>query len=133
MSLNNSRRRTIRHWERQGKSSEYIEARLDSILREDYYERALSEHGVHKPKDFGFCKFRMYLPIIGSTKKFRIARKLKEKQNCKDGMSLEELATTDFAKVLSAKRINTFNAMGAKACANISYAAAQQVAQLLNQ
>jgi hypothetical protein len=133
LGINRSRQRAIRHWERQGKSREYIGARLDSIPREDDYESALSQHGVRHPKEFASCKFKVYLPIIGDTNKFRIARNLKKGQNCKDGMSLEELATTDFAKVLSAKRINTSNAEGAKACENISYAAAQQVAQLLNQ
>ena len=133
LGIKRSRQRAIRHWERQGKSREYIGARLDSIPREDDYESALSQHGVRHPKEFASCKFKVYLPIIGDTNKFRIARNLKKGQNCKDGMSLEELATTDFAKVLSAKRINTSNAEGAKACENISYAAAQQVAQLLNQ
>ena len=133
LGIRRSRQRAVKTWERQGKSAEYISARLDSIPREDYYESALSEHGVQNPKDFAWCKFKLYEPIIGDTRKFRVARGLKKGQNCKDGMNIEELATTDFAKILSAKRINALNPNGATSCANISHAAAQQVAHLLNQ
>ncbi|NES19403.1 MAG: hypothetical protein F6K41_10850 [Symploca sp. SIO3E6] len=125
--------RTVRSWKRQGKSSEYIEARLDSIPREDYYEAALYQHGVHQPKDFAWCKAMVYQPIIGKTKDFRNARNLKKGQNCKDGMTIEELASTDFAKMLSAKRISTLSSYGTRSCANISYTAAEQVANLLSQ
>lgn len=126
-----SRQRAVKSWERQGKSLEYIDARLDSIPKEDYYESTLSEHGVRQPKEFAFCKSRLYQPIIGNTKKFRESRGLTKKQNCKDGMDIEELASTDFAKVLSAKRINQLKADSATTCANISYHTAKQVASLL--
>ncbi|MGA9379950.1 MAG: KilA-N domain-containing protein [Phormidium sp.] len=128
-----SRQRAIRNWERQGKSSDYIGARLDSIPREDYYESVLSQHGVQNPRNFAWCKYKLYQPIIGDTKNFRVTRGLKKGQNCKDGMTIEELATTDFAKVLSAKRINTLNPNNSRQCASISCAAAQQVANLLKQ
>ncbi|MBE9224007.1 KilA-N domain-containing protein [Phormidium sp. LEGE 05292] len=133
LGIKRSRQRAIRSWQKQGKSSEYITARLESVPKEDYYESVLSQHGVQSRQDYGFCKYQVYKPIIGDTKQFRASRGLKKKQNCKDGMNIEELATTDFAKVLSAKRICSLNPSDAKRCASISYAAAKQVANLLNE
>jgi hypothetical protein len=128
-----SRQRAIKTWEKQGKNPKYIQARLDSIPKEDYYEAALYEHGVQVPQHFARCKARVYQPIIGRTQDFRAERGLKKGQNCKDGMTMEELAATDFAKVLSAKRINTLNPNGVNSCASISHSTAQEVANLLNQ
>ncbi|GAA6619763.1 KilA-N domain-containing protein [Scytonema sp. NUACC26] len=133
LGIKRSHQRAIKSWAKQGKSSEYIQARFSSIPREDYYEEALSQHGVSSPKEFAMCKSQLYLPIIGNTKKFREKRGLKPGQNCKDGMNIEELTTSDFAKVLSAKRINIRNPNDAKACASISYKTASQVTQLLNE
>lgn len=132
LGIRRSRQRAIKTWEKQGKSREYIGARLDSIPKEDYYEAVLYEHGVKVPRDFALCKAKVYEPIIGRTKDFRAKRGLKTRQNCKDGMSIEELAGTDFAKVLSAKRINTLNPDTARLCASISYSTAEEVAHLLN-
>ena len=128
-----SRQRAAKTWEKQGKSREYIGARLNSIPKEDFYEAALYEHGVQAKKDFAWCKAKVYEPIIGLTKDFRAERGLKKGQNCKDGMSIVELAGTDFAKVLSVQRINTLNPDTASLCASISYATAKEVAHLLNQ
>ncbi|MCL1465948.1 KilA-N domain-containing protein [Argonema galeatum] len=133
LGITRSRQRAIRAWERQGKSTNYISARLDSIPREDYYESALYQHGVTTPKEFAWCKTKVYEPIIGHPNSFRANRGLKKGQNLKDGMNIEELSTTDFAKVLSTKRINTLNPDNARSCASISYSAAQQIANLLNQ
>lgn len=88
LGISRSRQQAIRSWKKPGKSLEYIGARIYSIPREEYYEEALSQHGVSNPKNFATCKFRLYLPIIGDTKKFRIARGLKKGQNCKDGMHI---------------------------------------------
>lgn len=132
LGIRRSRQRAVKNWEKQGKSREYIGARLDSIPKEDFYEAALKKHGV-QGGGFGWCKAMVYQPIIGSTEDFRTARGLKHKQNCKDGMTMEELAATDFAKVLSAKRINTLNPYGADICAQISHDAGKEVAHLLNQ
>ncbi len=133
LGIRRSRQRAVRRWEKQGKSPDYIQARLESIPREDYYEKALYQHGVRQPREFAWCKAMVYQPIIGKTEDFRSARKLKKGQNCKDGMTIEELTSTDFAKILSAKRINTLSPDGAKSCASISHSAAKQVALLLNQ
>jgi hypothetical protein len=133
LGIRRSRQRAVKTWEKQGKSREYIGARLDSIPKEDLYEAALYEHGVKVPQHFARCKAKVYEPIIGLTKDFRTARGLKQGQNCKDAMTMEELAATDFAKVLSAKRINTLNPNGVRSCASISHSTAQQVAHLLNQ
>jgi KilA-N domain len=133
LGVRRSRQRAVKNWEKQGKSPEYIGARLDSIPKEDFYEAALYEHGVQAPQHFAWCKAEVYKPIIGDTKDFRATRGLKQRQNCKDGMSFEELAATDFAKVLSAKRINTLNPYGADICAQISHDAGKEVAHLLNQ
>ncbi|HAT12956.1 MAG TPA: hypothetical protein DCS91_04635 [Microcoleaceae bacterium UBA11344] len=133
LGIRRSRQRAIKNWEKQGKSSQYIGARLNSIPKEDFYEAALYEHGVKVPNDFAWCKAEVYKPIIGRTKDFREARGLKKGQNCKDAMTMEELAATDFAKVLSAKRINTLNPYGADICARISHHAGKEVAHLLNQ
>ncbi|WP_332971194.1 KilA-N domain-containing protein [Microcoleus sp. A2-C3] len=133
LGIRRSRQRAVKNWEKQGKSPEYIGARLDSIPKEDHYEAVLSEHGVKVPSHFGICKANVYQPIIGRTQDFRAERGLKKGQNCKDGMTMEELAATDFAKVLSAKRINTLNPNGVNSCASISHSTAQQVANLLNQ
>jgi hypothetical protein len=48
-------------------------------------------------------------------------------------MSIVDMAGTDFAKVLSAQRINTLNPDTASLCASISYSTAKEVAHLLNQ
>ncbi|MEG4580637.1 KilA-N domain-containing protein [Microcoleus sp. MON1_C5] len=133
LGIRRSRQRAVKTWEKQGKTREYIGARLDSIPKEDFYEAALYEHGVKVPQHFARCKAKGYEPIIGLTKDFRTARGLKQGQNCKDAMTMEELAATDFAKVLSAKRINTLNPNGVSSCASISHSTAQQVAHLLNQ
>jgi hypothetical protein len=133
LPIHRSRQRAVKSWDEQGKSAEYIQARLDSIPKEDHYEAVLYQHGVRQPKDFALCKAMVYQPIIGNTTTFRKARNLKKRQNCKDGMNIEELSSTDFAKVLSAKRIKTFKLDNAKSCASISYNVAQQVANLLNQ
>ena len=133
LGISRSRQRAVKNWAKQGKSPEYIGARLDSIPKEDFYEAALYEHGVKVPQHFRICKARVYQPIIGRTEDFRTARGLKKGQNCKDAMTMEELAATDFAKVLSAKRINTLNPNGVSSCASISHSTAQQVANLLNQ
>jgi len=133
LGIRRSRQRAVRSWDRQGKTPQYIQARLESIPKEDYYEKALYQHGVHQPKDFAWCKAMVYEPIIGKTKDFRNTRNLKKRQNCKDGMTIEELTSTDFAKILSAKRINTLSPDDAKSCASISHSAAKQVANLLNQ
>lgn len=133
LGIRRSRQRAVTHWERLGKSPEYIGARLDSIPKEDYYESVLQQHGVTVPKEFAWCKTMVYKPLIGIPNEFRSHRGLKKGQNLKDGMTIEELATTDFAKILSAKRINTLNPKDAKSCASISYAASHQVANLLNQ
>ncbi|MEZ2319068.1 MAG: KilA-N domain-containing protein [Microcoleus sp.] len=133
LGVRRSRERAVKNWEQQGKSPQYIGARLDSIPKEDFYEAALYEHGVQVPQHFARCKAMVYQPIIGLTEDFRTARGLKKRQNCKDGMTIEELAATDFVKVLSAKRINTLNLNGVNSCASISHSTAQQVANLLNQ
>lgn len=133
LGIHRSRQRAVKNWERQGKTPEYIGARLDSILREDHYESVLQEHGVTAPREFAWCKTMVYKPLIGLPNEFRSHRGLKKGQNLKDAMTIEELATTDFAKILSAKRINTLNPNDAKSCASISYAASQQIANLLNQ
>jgi hypothetical protein len=133
LGIRRSRQRAVKTWEKQGKSREYIGARLESIPKEDFYEAALYEHGVKVPQHFARCKAKVYEPIIGLTKDFRTARGLKQGQNCKDAMTMEELAATDFAKVLSAKRINTLDPNGVSSCASISHSTAQQVANLLNQ
>ncbi len=133
LPIHRSRQRAVKSWDEQGKSAKYIQARLDSIPKEDYYEAALYQHGVREPKDFAWCKAMVYQPIIGNTQSFRKARNLKKGQNCKDGMNIEELSSTDFAKVLSAKRINTFHPNDPKSCASISHTVAQQVAHLLHQ
>lgn len=134
LGLTRSRKRAIKSWEKQGKSDDYIVARLKSVEKEDFYEAALASHGVDKPGDFGFCKLRGYQPILGIQKSddFRERRGLKKKQNLKDGMTLEELAATDFQKILSAKQINSLNPQGKNACANISYKVGKDVAQVLN-
>lgn len=133
LGIRRSRQRAVKNWEKQGKSPEYIGARLDSIPKEDHYEAVLSEHGVKVPRDFGICKASGYQPIIGRTQDFRAERGLKKGQNCKDGMTMEELAATDFVKVLSAKRIKTLNPYGTNLCAKISHNAGKEVADLLNQ
>ncbi|MEG4802228.1 KilA-N domain-containing protein [Microcoleus sp. ARI1-B5] len=133
LGIRRSRQRAVKTWEKQGKNPEYIGARLDSIPKEDFYEAALYEHGVKVPLHFAQCKRACYQPIIGRTEDFRAERGLKKRQNCKDAMTMEELAATDFAKVLSAKRINTLNPYGADICAQISHDAGKEVAHLLNQ
>jgi hypothetical protein len=133
LGISRSRQRAVKTWDKQGKSPEYIGARFESIPKEKFYDAALYKHGVKVPQHFNICKASVYQPIIGRTEDFRAERGLKKGQNCKDGMTMEELAATDFAKVLSAKRINTLNPNGVNSCASISHSTAQQVANLLNQ
>ena len=133
LGISRSRQRAVKTWDKQGKSPEYIGARFESIPKEKFYDAALYKHGVKVPQHFKICKASVYQPIIGRTEDFRAERGLKKGQNCKDGMTMEELAATDFAKVLSAKRINTLNPNGVNSCASISHSTAQQVANLLNQ
>jgi hypothetical protein len=54
--------------QKQGKSPDYIQARLESVPREDYYEKALYQHGVRQPREFAWCKAMVYQPIIGKQK-----------------------------------------------------------------
>ena len=133
LGISRSRQRAVKTWDKQGKSPEYIGARFESIPKEKFYDAALYKHGVKVPQHFKICKASVYQPIIGRTEDFRAERGLKKGQNCKDGMTMEELAATDFAKVLSAKRIHTLNPNGVSSCASISHSTAQQVANLLNQ
>lgn len=81
------------------------------------YTDTLKAHGLTKPFDYANCTNELYKHLLGGTaKEIKISRKLHQKANLRDHMSLSEIAYTMASEALASERIEDQDAQGYLAC-----------------
>lgn len=132
LGIERSRERAIANWKRQGKSDEYIAARLQGIDQRNTFTRTLATHGVNDGKGIATCTNSIYQPLFGGTaSQIRERRGLRQGQNVRDSMNRVELAATMFSEALASDRIERENRTGTGPCASACLKAGTTVAASL--
>lgn len=124
--------RAIAQWKRQGKSDEWIEARLRGICDRHTFTSSLQKHGVSKGQEFADCTNAIYEPILGGTAKdVKIQRNLPAKQSLREGMSRTELAAVQLAEIVASDRMGKESANGFKQCRDISQSTSMRISEAI--
>lgn len=108
--------RGVKSWKKQGKSSEYISARLKSIDTRNKFTSILSRHGVTN-NGFKDCTNAIYTPLFGGgAETVRAKKNLPAGKNTREAMTAVELAAVSLAELLASENIDAKKLEGNKAC-----------------
>lgn len=132
IGITRSRERAIENWRKQGKSDEYIAARMKGIEVRNGFTGTLKDHNV-SGAGYGICTNNIYQPILGgSAVDIRKERGLPQKANLRDNMSSVELGGVMFAEILAADKINREGRQGNGSCAAACLGAGMNIKSVID-
>lgn len=118
LAITRGHERAIRTWKRQGKSDEWIAARIRTINAAKINNRVLKKYGDDNLV-FPMCANAMNRRILGmDAKEYKEARGIPVKAATRDFLDDIQLAELELASLVSAKRIQENCVYGNLACAN---------------
>ncbi len=98
-------------------TGEWLGERLDGIHARKSFTDTLKTHGV-TDVGYGVCTNAVYRGVFGSTAaELKKLRGLHARQNLRDELAEEELASVRLVELYAAKKIETSNAHGTRLCA----------------
>lgn len=109
--------RYIESYRKQGKSDQWIKARLDGKIARKAFTNHLSAHGVKTGTGFSNCTNAIYRPLYGGGADLvREKKGLVKADSIRDNMTSLELAATRFSEELAMDNIDRKNIHGEKSC-----------------
>ncbi len=133
LGITRSRERAIAAWERQGKSDEWIEARLKGIATRKKFTGILQGHGV-RGQGFAKCTNAIYEPMLGN--KAAVIREemgLKPKANIRDHIGNVENIGVMLAEALAGEKIEGRNYHGDDQCSSACTVSSFTVAKAIRE
>ena len=133
LGVTRSRERAIAAWKRQGKSDEWVEARLKGITTRKKFTGILQGHGVRGP-GFAKCTNAIYEPMLGN--KAAVIREemgLKPKANIRDHIGNVENIGVMLAEALAGEKIEDRNYHGDDKCASACTVSSYTVAKAIKE
>lgn len=125
--------RAIEGFRKQGKTEDWIAARLKSIQGRNLLTKLCEQRGV-SGEGFRHITNATYTGLFGGTASdIRRDRGLPEKANLRAHLETFELRATEFTEAMSAERIRKNSAYGEKRCSEECLAAGVAVRQMIEQ
>lgn len=132
LGITRSRDRAIENWRKQGKSEEYIAARIKGIDVRNGFTGTLKDHNV-SGAGYAICTNNIYEPILGgNASEIRQKKGLPQKANLRDSMSSVELGGVMFAEILAADKIKREGRQGTNSCASACLGAGMNIKVVLD-
>lgn len=119
LAITRGRERAIRKWKKEGRSDEWIAARIRTINAAKQNNRVLKKHGDDQFV-FPACANAMNRQILGmDAKEYKEANGLPARAATRDFLDDIQLAELELSSLVSAKRIEEASIYGNQACANV--------------
>jgi hypothetical protein len=119
LAITRGRERAMRKWKKEGRSDDWISARIRSIIATKEDNRILRQYGDND-KVFPMCANALNRAIVGSeAKQFREEHNLPVKAPLPDYMNDIQLAEYELSRLVSKRRIQDDRIYGNNACANV--------------
>lgn len=118
LAITRGRERAIRKWKKEGRSDEWIAARIRTINAAKQNNRVLKKHGDDHMV-YPMCANAMNRQILGmEAKEYKEVNGLPAKAATRDFLDDIQLAELELSSLVSAKRIEESSIYGNQACAN---------------
>ncbi len=130
LAYKRGRERAIQGWEKQGKSNDWIQDRLNSIENYKGHTGILAAHGV-KLNGFSQCADAINSQILGGkSKQIKSALGLSKKSDrLRDHLNRKQLTALSFAEAMADDEIEVNNAQGNNECMQVCSETAQRVVE----
>ena len=111
--------RAIRQWKKQGKSDEWIAARIRAKIAQKENSKILQKHG-DDGRVFSICADAMNKKILGKTaRQFKESKNLPDRAQTRDYVDAIQLAELELSAMVSARRIRENSIYGNSQCENV--------------
>jgi phage anti-repressor protein len=117
LAYKRGRERAIKQWQKQGRSQEWIQERIDGTENRLQFTDTLKKHGVSKSYEYAACTNEIYKPLLGGT-----AKEIKQHRSItklRDGLSRVELMAVGLAEAIASETMETQNAKDFGRCQDI--------------
>lgn len=131
LGITRSRARAVKSWQRKGRSTGWIQKRLEGIEARNEFTDKLQQRGVN---DFGYayCTNAIYRPLLGGgATEVKKSRELPPKANLRDHLKMSELMAVGLSETLAVEAIDKHNLNGQLDCENACRWSASNVADAL--
>jgi len=119
LAISRGHERAIRTWKKQGKTDEWIAARIRTINAAKLNNRVLRKHGDDQMV-YPMCANAMNRQILGmEAKQYKEKNNLPIKAATRDFLNDIQLAELELASLVSSKRVQESSVYGNVACANV--------------
>jgi len=122
----------VKKLKHQGKSSEWIKERVETVVQRHDYTTTLQKHGVEGP-GFGMCTNGIYQGTLGGTaKQLKEKLNLPTKANLRDNLSKTQLIAIRLAEALAEENIENKELHGNFQCRDASLEAGVKVSRVFD-
>jgi hypothetical protein len=122
--------RAERKYQQDGRSKEWVAARLRAILSRHAETDALKAHGIIEAKDYARLTNETYRGLFGgAAKQLKERRGVPERANLRDHLDEVELVSVTLAETLARHKIERDGRQGFRACADACRSSARHVAE----
>jgi len=109
--------RSIKNWQRQGKSQRWISDRLDGIKARHQFTDALQEHGISQGWQYALCTNAINQKVLGGTaKEVKHKLGLSQSASLRDHLSELDNAALRLAELIAEKDLQDNQRQGFKQC-----------------
>lgn len=125
--------RAFRIWAKQGKSADWIQARIESIHTRNVLTSTIAQHGALDGRSFSLCTNATYVGLFGKpAAELRAAAGLKASESLRSGFTDFTLTQVKLAEMMAANGIASKRLWGEQACAAECHRAAKAIADAVN-
>lgn len=125
--------RAFRTWAKQGKSADWIQARIESIHTRNVLTSIIGQHGALDGRSFSLCTNATYVGLFGKpAAELKAEAGLKPSDSLRSGFTDFTLTQLKLAEMLAANGIASKRLWGEQACAAECHRAAKAIADAVN-
>jgi hypothetical protein len=121
--------RAVKNWKKQGKSQQWIEARVKRVVTRHEFTDTLKEHGC-EGYDYAKCTNAIYEPLLGGTA-IEIKQQRGITKNLRDNLSRKEIAMIDLAEIIAEEEIEEKNLQGGYQCKSACVGAGNKIKRII--
>jgi|SRR3972149_253319 len=126
-----ARERQIKVYQKQGKSPEWIQARLNGIEQRNSFTSSLARHGVDRD-GFPLCTDATYRGVLGgSSRRLKEKHGLEEDANLRDSLTKVGSIAVALSEAIAEERIEQEDHYGNSACARVCEQSGRSVRKAL--
>jgi hypothetical protein len=119
LAIERGHERAVRQWKKEGRSDEWIAARIRAKIAQKENSKVLQKHGDDS-RVFSLCADAMNKQILGKTaRQFKEDKNLPERAQTRDYVDAIQLAELELSALVSARRIKESSIYGNKQCENV--------------